>query len=50
MRIGEVDVENDKPTEECLLLSTQVLINPFSDIVPRLKQQERYNESFVRPR
>ncbi len=45
MRIGEVDLVNDKPVDECLLLSTQVLINPFDDIVPRVKHLQEEVES-----
>lgn len=36
MRMGDVEVDdNDRPAEELLIVSTEVLWNPFEDIVPR---------------
>lgn len=37
MRLGEVGLDegSEKPTDECQVISTSVLINPFDDVVPR---------------
>lgn len=49
MRLGEVALEEgtEKPIDECQILHTEVLINPFDDIVPRSKEkvEQSSNES-----
>lgn len=36
LRIGEVDTnEQDRPLEPITILQTEVLLNPFDDIIPR---------------
>lgn len=35
LRIGETELENDRPVEDVVLKNVEVLLNPFDDIVPR---------------
>lgn len=42
LKIGDVDVdESDRPIDPPRILSTEVLWNPYDDIVPRTTREER---------